>query len=338
MHFVSKVLVRFNLFMLLFGRLLKPRYRCSCFIPHSPPPLLSLIVHDRTDIVRLFHVGASLPQRLVPDAANDHGVRIYVPDGCGDWSERSEATGYSRHQATRNARRLTQPLRPTTSSCSNKNTWPSVRRLSPLWSLRWPTAIARSNRRRLSSSTPHSVALAASSLPSSMQRLSFPLHHTRMPPSSSSSSNSSSRTGGGSGSVSSHLPSPASSPMLLFGIGQHSVHQLPAGLDPHMPLGQRAHSFGGSSLNAQQAGYPLRLFSHDLLLLWGVSGTSAPSAEHLIPEHFRATSCSPFPVAQLCQNTAAASSLTSPVEFKPSVEDPAPAAAAKRTCALASQR
>ena len=139
--------------MLLFGRLLKPRYRCSCFIPHSPPPLLSLIVHDRTDIVRLFHVGASLPQRLVPDAANDHGVRIYVPDGCGDWSERSEATGYSRHQATRNARRLTRPLRPTTSSCSNKNTWPSVRRLSPLWSLRWPTAIARSNRRRLSSPT-----------------------------------------------------------------------------------------------------------------------------------------------------------------------------------------
>ena len=153
MHFVSKVLARSTLFMLLFGRLLKPRYRCSCFIPHSPPPLLSLIVHDRTDIVRLFHVGASLPQRLVPDAANDHGVRIYVPDGCGDWSERSEATGYSRHQATRNARRLTRPLRPTTSSCSNKNTWPSVRRLSPLWSLRWPTAIARSNRRRLSSPT-----------------------------------------------------------------------------------------------------------------------------------------------------------------------------------------
>ena len=58
-----------------------------------------------------------------------------------------------------------------------------------------------------------------------------------MSPSSSSSSTSNSRIGGGDGgSVSSHLPLPASSPMLLFGIGQHSVHQLPARLDPHMPL------------------------------------------------------------------------------------------------------
>ena len=267
--------------------------------------------------------------------------------GCGSTCRTAAVIGRSvpgqpairRRPATINARRLTRPLRPTTSSCSNKNTWPSVRRLWPLWSLRWPTTIARSNRRRLSSSTPHSVALAASSLPSSMQRLSFPRHHTRMSPSSSSSSTSNSRIGGGDGgSVSSHLPLPASSPMLLFGIGQHSVHQLPARLDPHMPLGQRAHSFGGFSLNAQQAGYPPWLFSHDLLLLWGVSGTSAPSAEHLIPEHFRATSCSPFPVAQLCQNAAAASSLTSPVGFKPSGDDPAPAAAAKRTCALASKR